>query len=633
MDDRRSKLMKLLEEENFRTVQQLSENMKLSTKTTRKLIKELELDLETHGAEIVSKYGQGIRLHITDRKKYVQYQSELSEPKIPCLDTTKARVEFILDDLFSHTGYIRMEKLADMMYVSRQTLSSDMRQVEKILEKHQLKLIRRPNYGICIEGCEKNIRSCIADYSAERCHLEKTRMKKIGYCMSEALRENDSFMEIRYFRALCVYLSVAVRRLEQGYYLDEEDSLCSISQAEQRIAERMLHLLSKEWAVSFSKAEKTEAASYLSGKVHRKEKSRAAENVVISQEIMHLVNEILQSVYDAFKIDLRNDLELIMVLGKHIFALKERIVNHVFVENPLLQEVREKYSFAFAIAVQAAAVINQSYHTELSDDETGYLAFGFALALERLDTGAVPKNVLLVCNTGHGSTQLLKYQYQKRFGDWIGHLETCDVGELFIRDFTDVDYVISTVPFSLQIPVPVVEISYFLEDKDVSFVKRTFGTSKHNVIGNYFDKALFLPDLKCATKEDVLQYMCNYVIQKKQLSNEFYRLVLERERLARTAFGNLTAMPHPSKTIGDTTFVCVGILDKPVFWDGPKVQVIFLVSLADHDQVSSELQVFYRVTTEFLMSYKCVRNLIRIRDFSFFLKMLEELEQETGAKN
>lgn len=35
MDDRISKLMKLLEEENFRTVQQLSENMKLSTKTTR----------------------------------------------------------------------------------------------------------------------------------------------------------------------------------------------------------------------------------------------------------------------------------------------------------------------------------------------------------------------------------------------------------------------------------------------------------------------------------------------------------------------------------------------------------------------------------------------------------------------
>ena len=92
-------------------------------------------------------------------------------------------------------------------------------------------------------------------------------------------------------------------------------------------------------------------------------------------------------------------------------------------------------------------------------------------------------------------------------------------------------------------------------------------------------------------------------------------------------------MPHPSKTIGDTTFVCVGILDKPVFWDGQKVQVIFLVSLAGHDQVSSELQVFYRVTTEFLMIYNCVRNLIRIRDFSLFFKMLEELEQETGAKN
>lgn len=55
----------------------------------------------------------------------------------------------------------------------------------------------------------------------------------------------------------------------------------------------------------------------------------------------------------------------------------------------------------------------------------------------------------------------------------------------------------------------------------------------------------------------------------------------KRESLAATSFGGLVAMPHPWKAVSKDTFVCLAILDKPVQWGEAKVQVVFLVSIAD----------------------------------------------------
>lgn len=50
-----------------------------------------------------------------------------------------------------------------MIYVSRNTITADLKQVEAILNLYHLTINRRPNYGICVEGSEFNRRLCIAN--------------------------------------------------------------------------------------------------------------------------------------------------------------------------------------------------------------------------------------------------------------------------------------------------------------------------------------------------------------------------------------------------------------------------------------------------------------------------------------
>lgn len=119
--------------------------------------------------------------------------------------------------------------------------------------------------------------------------------------------------------------------------------------------------------------------------------------------------------------------------------------------------------------------------------------------------------------------------------------------------------------------------------------------------------------------------MCRFVCGKKKLPDDFLQLVKKRESLAATSFGGLVAMPHPWKAVGKDTFVCLAILDKPVQWGEAKVQVVFLVSIAD--DATAKLQKFYQVVAQLMVDEACICKLIAERRFEVLLGLLRQKEQ------
>ena len=47
------------------------------------------------------------------------------------------------------------------MYVSRSSVSSDLKIVKRVLEKISIKIEHKPNYGMIVVGLEKDKRDCI----------------------------------------------------------------------------------------------------------------------------------------------------------------------------------------------------------------------------------------------------------------------------------------------------------------------------------------------------------------------------------------------------------------------------------------------------------------------------------------
>ena len=66
------------------------------------------------------------------------------------------RITYILSTLLSDNHFVKADDLASQMYVSRSSVSSDLKIVKRVLEKYQLKIEHKPNYGMIVVGLEKD---------------------------------------------------------------------------------------------------------------------------------------------------------------------------------------------------------------------------------------------------------------------------------------------------------------------------------------------------------------------------------------------------------------------------------------------------------------------------------------------
>ena len=105
------------------------------------------------------------------------------------LRTNIDRVEYILKKilLLYKDKTLKIESLADEMYVSLSTIKNDLKEVKVILENYNLKTISKHKLGIGILGDTKNIIKCIIESSL------KYNSINVEDFFSETVASNISF--------------------------------------------------------------------------------------------------------------------------------------------------------------------------------------------------------------------------------------------------------------------------------------------------------------------------------------------------------------------------------------------------------------------------------------------------------
>lgn len=638
LDKRFIQLFALLSKDEYKTAESLSEKLDLSSKTIRNLLKDLDEILKDNGAHIISKHGYGYKLEIKDLVKMKQFK--LFNENIYLPETSEERIQYLLEYLLHSKDYVKIEDLSEMLFISKKTLAGDLKEVEKMMKKYSLTFDRKPYHGIKVVGKEFNLRLCIAECTEKKINFSLTNdkqlnaeLKEVAGLIIEAIDSKNYKMSDVAFQNLIVHIHIAIKRIQENYYIPiENNELSDLAlEEEMLIAEDMACKISKRFLIEFPKSEIQYIAVHLAGKKMLDIFKEGRDNLVINQEVNDVVKDMLQVIYEAFKFDFRHDLELIMILGQHLVPLKVRMRFDMKMKNPLLKDIKERFSLPYAMATQACIVIKQRYGKMLEDDEIGYIALSLALALERQKTSIAKKNILLVCSSGKGSAQLLAFKLKETFSEHIDRIETCDVRSISKVDFKDINYVFTTVPIFEEVPVPIQEVQYFLESKDIKAMEELFHSNKMSCIAGYYDSSLFITGLEVQTKEEVLQYMCNHIKEHKDIPKEFYEAVLERERLAKTEFGNLVAMPHPNIALTNETFVCVCILNRPIQWDEKMVQIIFLVSIENRG--NKDLQRFYRITSKLLLNKQYINELIKKKSFQVLQGLLQKIEGDMEGEN
>ena len=520
-------LLLALSETEYCTSGTLAKALGVSSKTAQGMVKDLREKLQENGADILARTRHGYLLQVNDRALFETLSSGENAAAHFIPSGSEERVRYLLVLLLGQVDYVKLDDVSEELYVSKYTISGDLHQVEEELAKYHLSILRRPNYGIRVTGREIDIRNCTAHVLANYNNMMpdggagyRNMAQRISQCLMSAMHKHAlHFSEINFRNLVNTIFATIHRALQHAFIpLLEEDSAPDINENVYAAAHYLAELLEAQFDIRLPEPEVLFLALNIAGKCNYSSADREDENVVIAPEIMALVDDMLESIYESFKLDYSTNFLLRMNLGQHLVAMDIRLRYGMPIENPLLCEVQKHYSLAYALAEQAAIPLHRHYGRNVSEDEIGFLAYIFQLTLEQERKGFEKKNVLVVD---------------------------------------------------------------FLNQSSMRVVQSILEGSSADFLSAYYRPELFFPHVEGRTKEEAIFNLCTQIDRVMPLPQGFYSAVLKREELARTDFCPLVAFPHAYKVLSENTFVAVGILDEPIRWVENDVQVLLLISIAD----------------------------------------------------
>lgn len=612
-------ILKRLQNSDFVKSSELEDVLDVSNKTVRKIVLLLGDKVKGYGAEIHSKQGKGYILEIFNQELFDKLHSE----EEISFDDPDSRWKYLAKLFIETDSYLKIDDLADSMYVSRKVVSISIKSAEIFFKDYNLHFERKSYSGIKVEGTEYDKRRCMVALAKDSnfFHIDDNLITivnyifiKYGITMSQVAK--DSFLiHVQYTinRLLkgkdIVMDGITMNFLKEGFFADF-----------MFIARELAKLLEDEYGVDFIEEEIYSIALHISDKKYYE---KNLGNPFFDKEISDLVIEILSSIKNTYGLDFENDLDIYTMLVKHIIPLKMRVLNGTVLKNPLLNEIQNQYSFAMSIAKGINPIIEKYFSKRINNDELSYIAVAIQLAIEKSkNKNKRKKNILIICASGSVSSKLFEYRFQEMFKNSIGFSKICNYTDLVDYDFTDIDYAFATIPIDMDLPVPVYQVSeQVLTQKVSNEIQKILELHDDSFIDG-FTPSLFFTHLEIESKEELLKFMCDKARVEKNLPNEFYDLVIKREAMLETSYDTYVALPHPYRTVSKETFVCTALLDKSIVWGSHKVKAVFLVAISDDKNV--DLENFYERLFDLVLDKEKIKCLLENQSFNNLIELVSK---------
>lgn len=537
----------------------LSQEIGCSTKTIQNEIKEVNKELKN--CEIVSIRGIGYKI-----------EGNLDDIDIKNSDLYDYdRVEYIIKKIINISSTdkdtIKLEDLADSMYVSLSTVKNDLKEVKKILNEYNLKISSKHKQGICIEASEEDIIKFIINYSNKvdnslsiKDFLNNNIIENlfsIKKILLDTLSYENMILTDNEFKNIVNYISIYLSRnnTNQSDFIKE----------------------------------------YIKKYKSKKEKPISEDEQLL---IRKAIKEFCRDLNIATSINLSHDKIFEECLFNHISNLYKRADLGINQYEITAGEIKLKYPFPFELGKIAKKTIEKNLNMEISEDEVENIALHIGGALERIDKRDEKKvyKTIIVCTSGVGTSMLIKSKLENIFK---GKLEIIKVIPSYLIDYVnvlDIDFVISTVEVNLE-NVNVIKVSPMLTDKEIKLIEKYIETENVYIdldIQNLFSSELFFKDIKAETRSQVIDIMSKKLVEKGYIDDTMRQSYFERETIATTEIGNMVAIPHGAKGEVYENKVAIGILKEPISWEVGKVRLVIMLAL-DKEKILDYEEVFSKI--------------------------------------
>lgn len=422
--------------EDYITYQEISNQLNISTRTIMRELSQLKNSLQKMNLEIRSKKGKGILISGTEEAKQ-NLIMDIQGSKIDYMDKEE-RQELLCLELLRTNEIQKLYYYSNKFQVSEATISHDLDDLEKFFANFEIKMIRRPGYGVGIEADESVIRRAISiiinntvqhyimDVDFDRYNIQdvinqisvtkNSNMNKLlDYDVLKIILEvfkthheelNLDNMAKSSYMGLLIHLMIAINRIKQGEALQDNQSIFNLinDRKAYKNAQTMVDYLAKAFDI---KIENTECA-FVAIHLQSAKSAIIKDNETQVEQYHDLIMAILK-VFNENQINLYSDYELYQSLAAHLEPAMVRLEYDLPIYNPMLEQIKENYQDIFKITKEACKIFEKTYNYKLNDDEIGYLVLHFAAAIERnkLNHDKRPINVGIVCSSGIGISALL----------------------------------------------------------------------------------------------------------------------------------------------------------------------------------------------------------------------------------
>ncbi|AOT68628.1 BglG family transcription antiterminator [Geosporobacter ferrireducens] len=557
------------------------------------------------------------------------------------------RVNYLLKKLLMFKNKLDVFEVADEIHVSEVTIEKDLKALSSLLCKKNSQLILRKKANkFHLLGEEKDKRFLFSKLLHEELKENFLDLKryeayfpydlmKLKYIIISALDRNKYQIRDIGIINLIIHMAIAMERIEKNNIL-QNCVLIESNSAEYRVATDICNNIKKEFDIDFPKEEIAYIGILLIEKrvlrIDNINKIELYKNFPI--EYIKIMESIILDTYEEFGINFIDDEELIVGLTIHMKLMHERLEKKAPMRNILLGDLKLEYPIIFEIAVFVCKKFYEKMDLEIEEieeSEIGFIALHFGASYERNFNMDKMLKVALVCPTGYTASNILLHKINRLYADSIKVVEIYSIANVEKIEKKQVDYIFTTVKLGHFTDIPILVLSAFLTEKDMKNIDRLI---KHQLLikcptmEKYFIPQFFYLKDTFENEFEAISFMAEKLQEAKIVPANYKALVIERELIASTSFGNLVALPHAVELNAFQTVFSVAILKKPMRWGTHKVQLILMSAVKRGER--KMLNELINHIAAILDDSKAVNNLVMSSNFDSFKHNITRLPYEDG---
>ena len=573
--------------------QDIADDIGVSKRTVQREFEYLELCIKKYGLKLENHKGKGVEIK-GNPETIEKLREDLGDQQYPDAADRDGRRRRLLFELLRDRTPHKLFYYSQMLGVSEATAGNDMDALYPWLEESRLGIVKRPGYGVILEGDERDYRD------AMRRFIEETAGQSDAYSSGDitgeifaealldaadsgiySLLEGDTVRRVdkvlrglnepkilqladSAYAGLVIHISIVIERLQQGAALKSVPPEMGNLEFwdDYDLAVRILEAMEKEFEISIPRGELSYVLLHIRGaKMAYTGEEQEFPADLGDDRLLPMIDRMIDVYNKDIANELKEDEEFLRGLLVHLRPVLVRLSTGLRIHNPILEDIKEEYADIFEACRRAAQVITEETGYEVNEEEVGFLAMHFGAAQERVRENKQytrKVNIGIVCASGFGVARLMMTRLKDKLGD-KAILKAYGKGEINKYVITGTDFFVSTMNLD-QLPVDYLQVSPLIPPKDLYKIEYKLEDYSHirrdtteTPFNRRLDEAYFLiREIKSIIRQykrmetsetirfrELLQFMTMQVTDSLHAAAALRDGIEERERLNSQIFPEL----------------------------------------------------------------------------------------------